>query len=211
MGTRGAARTKKRLTCTLVIDGARLSGIVLDLSASGLFVQTSANPPAGSEIGLEIDVPGQQQRLDLVVRVVRRKVVPPRLKSVVHAGLGLQIQNAPEGYFRYVAQLQPGNTPAASAKAAAPETAAALETGAPPAEAAPAAKAAAARASASRGGAPSRAPAPRQERFRVRVSQIGGSRSRSLEIKAASESEARSEAETACGEGWKILACDRVA
>jgi len=202
---RGAARTKKRLTCTLVIDGARLSGIVLDLSASGLFVQTSANPPAGSEIGLEIDVPGQQQRLDLVVRVVRRKVVPPRLKSVVHAGLGLQIQNAPEGYFRYVAQLQPGATAAASAKAPAPET------GATPAEAAPAAKAAAARASASRGGAPSRAPAPRQERFRVRVSQIGGSRSRSLEIKAASESEARSEAETACGEGWKILACDRVA
>jgi hypothetical protein len=45
----------------------------------------------------------------------------------------------------------------------------------------------------------------------VRVSQIGGSRSRSLEVDAASEEEARREAVVAVGEGWKILACERVA
>jgi hypothetical protein len=44
----------------------------------------------------------------------------------------------------------------------------------------------------------------------VRVSQIGGSRSRSLEVSATSEEEARREAMAASGEGWKILACERV-
>jgi hypothetical protein len=248
MAKRGAARTKKRLTCALVIDGARLPAIVLDLSASGFFVQTSANPPPGSEIGLEIDVPGEKQRLALTVRVVRRKVVPPRLKSVVHAGLGLQILNAPEAYFSFVAQLQENEDRAASsetttatgtsappakvraaAKKASPGRPAAFAKRAPaakrgaaakelppvkaaaPAKSPPPARTAAPRRSASRGESPAQPPAPRQERFRIRVSQIGGSRSRSLEITAASEDEARREAEAACGEGWKILACDRVA
>jgi hypothetical protein len=45
----------------------------------------------------------------------------------------------------------------------------------------------------------------------VRVSQVSGSRSRSLLVNAASEEEARREALDASGEGWKILACERVA
>jgi hypothetical protein len=138
--------------------------------------------------------------------VARRKVVPPRLKSVVHAGLGLQIQNAPESYFSFVAQLQPDEEgPAQPAQAAAPKQAA------PPVKSVPPAKKPDARRSSSRGASPSRPPAPKRERFRVRVSQIGGSRSRSLEVEATSEDEARREATAACGEGWKILACDRVA
>jgi hypothetical protein len=42
------------------------------------------------------------------------------------------------------------------------------------------------------------------------VSQIGGSRSRSLEVSAASEEEARREVMAASGKGWRILACERV-
>jgi len=201
MGRRAAARTKKRLTCALVIDRSRLTGIVLDLSANGLFVQTSANPPAGSELGLELEIPGQPERTLLVVRVARKKVVPPRLRSVVQGGLGLQIVRAPEAYFGYVARLQSVEVAAASPSVAPP-----------PATAAPAAKAKRARRSGPRRVVPPRAPAAaKQERFRVRVSQISGSRSRSLEVSAASEEEARREAMASAGEGWKILACERVA
>jgi hypothetical protein len=206
MSRRGASRTKKRLTCALVIGGSRLSGIVLDLSASGLFVQTSANPPPGAEIGLELEIPGEPERTLLVVRVVRKKVVPPRLRSVVHGGLGLRIERAPEAFFGFVAQLQcvevaeePPAVAAVPAKASAAVTASAR-------------KASPDRRSGARRVVPPRAPAAAKgKRFRVRVSQISGSRSRSLEVTAASEEEARRKAMGSSGEGWKILACERVA
>ena len=44
----------------------------------------------------------------------------------------------------------------------------------------------------------------------MRVSQIGGSRSRSLEISAASEEEACREAMAASDGDWKILGCERL-
>ena len=190
---RRAERSKKRLTCTLVIEGNRLSGIVLDISATGLFVQTSANPSPGAVLDLEIEIPGEPQRSVLVVRVARKKIAPPRLKSIVQGGLGLHIQNAPEAYFRFVAQLQAGEAPAAS-----------------PAKPSSTVKAPPAKKSPARRSAPRR-PILEQERFRVRVSQIDGSRSRSLEVSAVSEQAARRQAMATSGEGWKILSCERVA
>jgi hypothetical protein len=121
---RRAERTKKRLACTLVIEGSRLAGIVLDISATGLFVQTSANPAPGTQLDVEIDIPGESKRPLLAARVARRKVVPPRLKSVVHAGLGLQIESAPEAFFGYLAQLQSAEAAAAPEKAGSPAKAA---------------------------------------------------------------------------------------
>jgi hypothetical protein len=184
-----------------VIEGSRLAGIVLDVSASGFFVQTSANPSPGTRLDLEIDIPGESQRSLVAVRVARRKVVPSRLKSVVHGGLGLQIESAPEPFFRYLAQLQAGEAAEASPAAAAPPAKPSPPVTAPPA------KPSAAHRSGARRRAPPAAP---EERFRVRVSQVGGSRSRSLEVSAASAEEARREAMAAAGEGWKILGCERV-
>ena len=206
MSRRTATRTKKRLACSVVIDGSRMSGIVLDLSANGLFVQTSANPPPGAELGLELELPGEPERTLLVVRVARKKVVPPRLRSVAHGGLGLRIKRAPEAYFSYVARLQCAEVAEESpAVAAAPAKASPAVTASPK-------KASPGRRSGARRVAPPRAPAAANgKRFRVRVSQISGSRSRSLDVTAASEEEARRKAMGASGEGWKILACERVA
>ena len=140
-----AQRSKKRLPCTLVIEGNRLAGIVLDLSASGLFVQTSANPSPGARVDVELEIPGEAQRALLVGRVARTKVVPPRLKGVVHGGLGLHIESAPETFFHYLAQLQAegavGEPPAESeppAKAPASASAAATQGGSSRGDAAPA-------------------------------------------------------------------------
>ena len=195
MGNRRAERTKKRLTCTLVIEGSRLAGIVLDLSATGLFVQTSANPTPGARFGVELEIPGEPQRSVLAVRVARKKIAPPRLKSIVQGGLGLQIENAPEAYFSCVAQLQAGEAAAASPAVAAPPAKPSPAFKAPPAKKSPAAP---------------RRPILEKERFRVRVSQINGSRSRSLEVSAVSEQAALREAKATSGEGWKILSCERV-
>ena len=181
-GDRRSQRTKKRLACTPVIGGHRTAGIVLDLSATGLFVQASANPPPGAKLDLEIDIPGESQRPLLAVRVARMKVVPPRLKSVVHGGVGLQIDSAPEAFFRYLTKLQPGEVAAA-----------------PPAKPLPARKSGARRSPSLR----LRAVA-KEEWFRVRASQAGSSRSRSLKVRAVSEEDARREAMAALGQGWEI-------
>jgi hypothetical protein len=123
----------------------------------------------------------------------------------------LRIKSAPEAYFSYVAQLQCAEVaeePPADASAAvtaASANASAAVTASPK-------KASPARTSGAPRVTPARAPvAAKGKRFRVRVSQISGSRSRSLEVTAASEEEARRKAMGASGEGWKILACELVA
>ena len=90
-----AKRTKKRLACTLLIEGNRLAGIVLDLSATGFFVQTSANPKPGTRFNLELDLPGEPERALLAVRVARKEVSlcgdmgsdPTMLPSLLGTGL----------------------------------------------------------------------------------------------------------------------------
>ena len=47
MDKRREARLKKRIACSLTINGVRQHGIVMDLSSKGLFVQTSAKPKPG--------------------------------------------------------------------------------------------------------------------------------------------------------------------
>jgi hypothetical protein len=47
MQRRRAERIKQRLTCELIIGDRRHPGIVLDISETGIFMQTSASPPPG--------------------------------------------------------------------------------------------------------------------------------------------------------------------
>jgi hypothetical protein len=102
MDKRAAPRQKRRMTCELRYDGSKASGIVLDLSSSGLFVQTSARPPANSIVVVHLEARGNLPVLDLRTRVARLKRVPPRLAGLTPPGLGLQILDAPEAYFELI-------------------------------------------------------------------------------------------------------------
>jgi len=194
-------RTRKRLSCALTIEKRHYSGIVLDLSGSGLFIQTTAPAEPGTGLRVELAVPGQAEPLPIQARVARRKVVPPRLVTVAQGGLGVRIEQAPEAYYALIAEMQRTKLPSAEEKPAQPSR--------PP----PRAKARgrlqrraleAARRSL---GAPPR-PEP-SGCFRVRLGQVHGSRSRFLEVKADSEDEARERAVAEVGEGWKVLSCER--
>lgn len=99
-------RTKKRMACTLWVGGTRFSGIVIDMSHSGLFVQSSANAVPGTAVQIELNgLPGEDS-IVLQTNVVRRKVVPARLKSVAHGGVGVRIAQAPEAYYALLARVQ---------------------------------------------------------------------------------------------------------
>jgi len=103
---RRAERTRKRLACSLLSENARTAGLILDLSSTGIFVQTSAQFETGDAVGVEFEPPGSFDTLRLEGRVARRKTAPARLKSIVPAGVGIEIERAPEEFYALVAELQ---------------------------------------------------------------------------------------------------------
>jgi hypothetical protein len=174
MERRGVERLKQRLTCELVMGDRRHPGIVLDVSPTGLFVQTSASPPPGERVRLKLRRSGGAE-IEVEASVARRYVVPRRLVSVARGGVGLRIESAFDEYLQLVrSALRTEEEPPPEATASAsPQS--------------------------SEGSA-----------YRVRAKQTSGPRSRSLQVTAASEEEAKQMASAKLDEGWEILTVDLV-
>ena len=96
--SRGAKRTKRRLTCSFSIGGQFYRGITVDLSPQGLFIQTDATAAPGSRIA--IDLIGTGRSPDVHVRgvIARRRAVPAMLASAVRRGIGVKLTEAPREY-----------------------------------------------------------------------------------------------------------------
>ena len=103
-GRRVTDRKKRRMPCELHVGRRKHSGLVLDMSRSGLFIQTNAKTQPGQHLDLRVST-GSGEPIALVVEVVRRKVVPPRLLAIAQGGVGVRIRNAPETYFGFLALL----------------------------------------------------------------------------------------------------------
>jgi len=209
MAKKRADRIRRRVTCELQLDGRSYRGIVLDLSESGVFVQTEATPPPGTRVRLRLRTAGG---VEFVVEatVARRQVAPPQLASVVRGGLGLRVEDPPAAYFKLIGMEAAAGTgrslggpgapaPGAAAAGAAPAGAPGAFGSAGPSRAAPRAPAPA---------APSPPPPDTRPEFRVRVKQSDGPRSRTLKVKAGSPSEARRNALAELGKGWEILSVE---
>jgi uncharacterized protein (TIGR02266 family) len=188
MNRRQMPRTKMRIACTLHLEESRHSGMVLDVSAGGLFVQTNASPAPGTPVRLELRVPGLSEPIEMQASVARKRIVPPRLRALLKGGVGLQLENPPEEFYALVAKLQAPEV--ATAKTSEPETSPASG------------------ATQSANGASKRPAKPKLTSFRVRLSQVGGSASRNLVIRASGEDEARRRAILDVGDGWKVLSCE---
>ena len=193
MNRRRLPRSKMRIACTLHLEESRHSGMVLDVSAGGLFVQTNASPAPGTPLRLELRVPGLAQPIEMQAKVARKRMVPPRLRALLKGGIGIQLENPPEEFYAMVAKLQ-------APEAASPS---ASEAKSPP-ESAPKTsdKAAAEQAQKQR---PAK---PKLTSYRVRLSQVGGSGSRTLVIRASSEDEASRRAILDVGDSWKVDSCE---
>jgi hypothetical protein len=79
------------------------SAVVLDLSVSGLFVQTHARPRIG--VRLPLSLTHATAPLELIVEVMRVKQVPPNLLALAKGGIGVRIVSAPTEYDRLLADL----------------------------------------------------------------------------------------------------------
>ena len=157
---KGAKREKRRATCELRIAGQPASGILIDISETGLFVQTNAMATPGTEVEVRIlaDARTPEQHFKTVVARVRR--VPSELLSVTPGGLGLKI-------VRGKGAGAGGARPHPVAVAPAPE------------------------------------PEIPKRRFRVRLGQSGGQRSRLVDVNSVDEAAARRAALALAGPGWE--------
>lgn len=162
----------------------RYSGVVINFSGSGLFVQTAASARPGDAI--EVKIGGA---IPLVGEVVWRRKVAPMLRSVASGGVGIRIQNAPEAYYKLLAraasheqpQLETGTlTPSSLKTKPTPKLGTAVSK---PAKRAPLAK----------------------KSFRARLKASRGPRSRTLSIEARNTIEAEREALEQAGNGWILL------
>ena len=183
MTKKRADRIRRRVTCELQLGGRSYRGIVLDLSETGVFVQTEATPPPGTRLRVRLHASGGIE-FEVDATVARRQVAPPQLATVVRGGLGLRVEHAAPGVLqadRDGERLLPGRRAGRRRSAQSPRR------GAPPPEPA--------------------APDVRPE-FRVRAKQSDGPRSRTLKVKARSPSEARKNALAELGRGWEILSVE---
>jgi hypothetical protein len=188
MGKRRAERIKRRVTCELLLDGRSYRGIVLDLSATGIFVQTEATPGPGERMRIRFHTAtGDEFETD--ARVARRQAVPRELAGVVRGGLGLRLEGAPDAYFRLIgmegAPEERSRSHGTSTRAAQTARAPAPEPPKPP-------------------------PAPKLPEYRVRVKQTEGPRSRILKLGATSPDDARKRAVAELGRGWEVLSVEAV-
>jgi len=97
-------RISKRMPCAVHVGERRYSGLVLNVSQGGLFIQSNADPGRGSEVSLELQAPDESFGIPLSGTVAWRKVVPNQLRTMQGGGFGLRIEQADERYYRAVAR-----------------------------------------------------------------------------------------------------------
>lgn len=173
--SRAAKRHRWRLPCEVFFDGASVRAFVLDLSSTGLFVQTSVRLRPGSDVEVRLQIANVPEPLQLRARVARTKQVPTQLTTIAHGGVGLRLREVPKQYLDAIQLLESG-------------------TG----------------LRASEGPKPDAPAVGERPRFRVRVKQSDGPRSRSIELCASDAAQARSLALREVGEGWEAVAVEQL-
>ena len=100
---RAFVRLPYRIPCEFSYEGARLAGIVTDIAAHGIFVETSNRIPIGAELELTLREP--RGSFDVAGRVTRERRSHRSARDVRASGLGIQLEVIPEPFFRLLVEL----------------------------------------------------------------------------------------------------------
>jgi hypothetical protein len=91
-------REKRRMMCKFELDDQLCKGIVADISARGMFINSTKKPETGSEIEIILfeDFSGE---VSIRCRVARLRNSHGSAAAVIPAGFGVVIDYAPEAFF----------------------------------------------------------------------------------------------------------------
>jgi hypothetical protein len=121
MQTEIEPRVRKRVPCTINVDGGQHRGFVLNVSRGGLFVQTSLPANPGSLIGIDLSSPVDDALIALSGTVVWRRRISPRMMGINQSGMGVRLDAPPQAWTELIRE---GRTDDASQHSEASEAAA---------------------------------------------------------------------------------------
>jgi hypothetical protein len=108
-----APRHKKRISCELTVGDSQYAGIVLDLSATGMWVQMNAKISQKSlsdskgVVTVNLTLVGSELTTTVKCRVARMKTVPPQFLGLQHGGIGVVVIEPSDDFLEMVASLSP--------------------------------------------------------------------------------------------------------
>jgi hypothetical protein len=97
-------RVRRRLACSLLIGGRCHPAIVRNFSTNGFFVETDADLHLGTGVIVTIGGPDGERFL-LETYVPRNPALLRQHPHMVQSGVGLQVEDPPECYIRFVEKL----------------------------------------------------------------------------------------------------------
>lgn len=77
-----------------------------DVSSGGLFVASTHVLTPGTQVLLDIDLPGTHTTITAMGVVAWGKRVPTSLQTIGRGGFGVQLLNAPEAWRQFMFQLE---------------------------------------------------------------------------------------------------------
>ena len=98
---RCGSRRREKLPCKLLIDGRSRPGILRDLAAGGLYVETRDDVPAGASVIVAFRASADQSFV-LEARAPRQSQLSHSLAGLASRGCALRIQNPPQHYLHWV-------------------------------------------------------------------------------------------------------------
>jgi hypothetical protein len=96
-------RHSYRIPCKFRVDGTDYRGFVTNISARGFFIQSNILPTEGGEVLVEIRTDPPMQ---IVGSIARRRDRHRELVAVDSAGLGVEVDSAPEAYYQLMMMLE---------------------------------------------------------------------------------------------------------
>jgi hypothetical protein len=96
-------RLPYRIPCEFGYAGSKLAGIVTDVSARGIFVETSNRIPVGTELRLVLRDP--RGSFEVMGHVTRERRSHRSARHVRSSGLGIRLDVVPEPFFRLLLEL----------------------------------------------------------------------------------------------------------
>ncbi|HEX9302979.1 MAG TPA: PilZ domain-containing protein [Thermoanaerobaculia bacterium] len=101
---RFSTRKRRRYLIEWQSDDSLCTGFTHDISPTGIFVRSTYIEKIGAILTMQLLLP-EGGKLRIRGIVVRSHRIPQHLRGVVPSGFGVRLKEAPEEYFRLLADL----------------------------------------------------------------------------------------------------------